>query len=313
VRVFSLITKKQIAHIDVHGCFRTDEGAFDAVDQIALFANPSEQNSVRLINPNARPVDAAPFVTLISTIANKEPAEEAVEHADSHSAVSRHMFNILTQINFDGSHGTVNAAGGIEQAVYSRQTGLFYIAIPDNGTGSGDGFVATVDPRSGGDFGTVHTYALTAGSCPGGPTGAALGPNHALLLGCGGASAAGGQVVINDITALTTSPIPGANETILPDTSQSCDEVAYDAGSGHYGGACQAAGAPPGNFSALIDDAHTKTFDLKIPNSQASGAHSIAADAINAQFWMPKIGGDCGAGLACVAVYAGDDSDARGD
>lgn len=317
VRVFDLNTNEQIAHINVHGCFRTDEGAGDPVDQVALFANPGELNSVRQVDPHASAVDSSPFITLISAVPDKEPASEAVEHANSNSAVSQKSFNILAQINFDGSNGTVNASGGIEQAVYSRQTGLFYIAIPDNTpAGTGDGFIATVDPRPGNAFGTVHTYALTAGTCPGGPAGAALGPNHELLLGCGGASDAGGQVVINDIRSLTTTPIPAANETVIPDGSQGCDEVWYDAGSGHFGGACMTTSSA---FNLVVDDAHTKAFDVVLPG--ANGAHSITGDSVNANFWMPMLGGACGtkpapapAGTpqACVAIFGGDDTDAAG-
>jgi hypothetical protein len=301
VRVFSLITKEQIAHIDVHGCFRTDEGAFDAVDQVALFANPSEQSSVRNIDRHAQNVDRAPFITLISAIQN---GDEGRSEWDGGSG--RSDFRILTQIDFDGSNGTVNATGGIEQAVYSRQTGLFYISIPANAqSGPGaDGYVATVDARSGASFGTVATYALQSGSCPGGPTGAALGPNHELLLGCGGG---GGEVVVDvsNIAASTASP------TILADGATSCDEVAYDAGSGHFGGACMSNTAPPGTFDLLVNDAHTGQFDVQLAG--ASGAHSVAADSTNAQFWMPMYQGACGTGIACVAVYSGDGSDAQGD
>jgi hypothetical protein len=40
-----------------------------------------------------------------------------------------------------------------------------------------------------------------------------------------------------------------------------------------------------------------------------SGAHSIAADSVNEEFWVPKFGGDCGTGVACVAVYGPTNSD----
>jgi hypothetical protein len=310
VRVFDLITKQQIAHINVHGCFRTDEGAFDPVDQVALYANPAELNSVRQVDPHATAVDSSPFITLISTVPDEQPAGEAVEHANSNSAVSQKSFKILTQINFNGSNGTVNANGGIEQAVYSRQTGLFYIAIPARLDSSGnpidDGYVATVDPRSGNTFGQVTTFPLKAGSCNGGPAGAALGPNHELLLGCGGPPANGEVVVDISNLAVTTAASP----TILADGSQGCDEVAYDAGSGHFGGACMNSPSPA--FNLLVNDAHTLTFDTALPG--AIGAHSIAADSINANFWMPMVGGACGSATqACVAVYAGNDTDAQGD
>jgi hypothetical protein len=297
VRVFSLITRRQIDHINVHGCFRTDEGAFDPVDQIALWANPSEKPLPG--NPRARRLNNSPFITLIST----GPSNGDRDHRwgdDGHRG-DRH--EILKQINFNGNNGTPMANGGIEQAVYSRQTGLFYIAVPGNSTNP-DGFVTTVDPRHG-HFGEVHTYALPSNSCDGGPAGAALGPNYELLLGCGGF---GGEVVVRDIRTLA-SPI--TNATILPDGSSSCDEVAYDAGSGHFGGACFT--TAPGQFDVLVNDARSLQFDVNIPNTQASGAHSIAADSVNEQFWVPKFGGDCGNGVDCVAVYHPTASDDFGD
>jgi hypothetical protein len=303
VRVFSLITRRQIDHINVHGCFRTDEGAFDPVDQIALWANPSDQNSVRLIDPHARAVDRSPFITLISTRPGDRDGDRDHRWGDDDHRGGHH--EILKQINFDGTNGTVMASGGIEQAVYSRQTGLFYIAVPANaasGPGS-DGWVTVIDPRPG-HFGEVTNYALKTGSCDGGPAGAALGPNHELLLGCGGF---GGEVVV-DISNLAAST---ASPTILPDGSSSCDEVAYDGGSGHFGGACFT--VAPGQFEVLINDARPLQFDVNVPNSRASGAHSIAADSVNDEFWVPKFGGDCGTGVACVAVYHPAASDDFGD
>lgn len=328
VRVFSLITKKQIAHINTRGCFRTDEGDHDPVDQVALIANPSEKGSVAAIDPHSHPVDHAPFITLISTVPNFNGDEQDSDRGGDHDGDwggdqdnwggdqdqdGGVQFKILKQINFDGTNGTVDATGGIEQAAYSRQTGLFYIAVPANnvpgtvGTQSADGFVTVVDPRPG-HLNVVANLALKSGSCPGGPTGAALGPNHQLLLGCGGASPAGGMVVV---TISNTAPFAStASPTIIADGSQSCDEVSYDAGSGHYGGACMSSTTPPGQFALLVDDARTSPPQFDVQLGAASGAHSIAADSINEQFWMPKVGGDCGsATTACVAVYSGDDSD----
>ena len=301
VRVFSLITRRQTDHINLHGCFRTDEGAFDAVDQVALFANPSEKPLPG--NFRARALNNSPFISLISTRSGDDENgdDRHFDGGDSHH-------RILKQINFDGTNGTVAARGGIEQAVYSRHTGLFYIAVPADPTNltNTDGWVTTVDPRRG-HFGEVHNYALKNGSCSGGPAGAALGPNHELLLGCGGGSPVAGELVV-DITNLAAST---ANPTVLADGSNSCDEVAYDAGSGHFGGACFT--TAPGQFSVLVNDARPPQFDVNI-GTPTSGAHSIAADSVNEEFWVPKFGGDCGkdAGnnpLSCVAVYGPTASD----
>lgn len=279
VRVFSLVTGRQIDHINDHGCFRTDEGVFDPVDQVALFANPSEKGSVAALDPHARrPLDNSPFITLISTRSNGIEGD----HSNGHG----NHFRILKQINFDGNHGTVDADGGIEQAVYSRRTGYIYIAIPGTSENP-DGYVTVVDPRPG-HLDVVGNYALKAGSCPGGPAGAALGPNYELLLGCGGASPNPGEVVVNTFS-LARLAHSTANPIILADGSESCDEVAYDAETGHFGGACFT--SKPGLFNLLVNDAHTvvsnptSAFDTAIP--VAYGAHSIAADSVTGTFWMP--------------------------
>jgi len=298
VRVFSLLTRQQTDHINVHGCFRTDEGAFDPVDQVALFANPSEQPTVAAINHNARAVAHSSFITLISTVANGDGDEHANEGHGHHK--------ILKQINFDGKNGTINANAGIEQAVYVRQTGKFYIAIPGTLEDGDDGFLAVVDP--------VALEVVANIPLPGcAPTGNALGPNETLILGCGPAHA----YDIKTGTLTTITGAPGA---------PACDEVAYDAGSGHFGSACITF-TSAGKFDLLLSDAHTLTFDADLGgappagvNAGASGAHSVTADSETATFWLPayqppnQASGPCsGPDHACVAVYGGDQSDASGD
>jgi hypothetical protein len=284
VRVFDLISRQQTDHINVGGCFRTDEGAFDPVDQVAIFANPSEQSSVQAVDHNATAVDHSPFVTLIST----------------HPVAAGQHHKILKQINFDGTHGTVLADQGVEQPVYSEKTGLFYVAIPGTSTNP-SGYVAVVDPRhdgdsDGDDIHVVTNFKLT-NNCA--PNGAAIGPDNELFLAC---SSAAEQVIdLRDGHLIAT----------LAGTSGGCDEGAYNAGDNSFYGACTDSNSPP--FDNLdISDADPPKFDAAI-NVGAPGAHSIAADPVTVTEWMPMFGGACGAGVACVAVYGstgGDDASA---
>lgn len=283
VRVFDLISRQQTDHINLGGCFRTDEGAFDPADQVAVFANPSEQPLAG--NPNAKPLNNAPFITLIST----KPV-----------AVGQHH-KILKQIDFDGTHGTMNADGGIEQAVYSRDTGLFYIAVPGNSANPTGGYVAVVDPRHDGDndgddnIRVVRNFAVS--NCS--PNGAALGPNKELLLGC-----SGGPEQVIDIR-------DGHVIKVLTGTTGGCDEVAYNAGDNSFYGACTDSNTPP--FDNIdVSDANHPAFDAAIKVG-ATGAHSIASDPVTATEWDPMFGGACGAGVACVATYGstGGDDPAR--
>jgi hypothetical protein len=291
VRVFNLISRQQTDHINIGGCFRTDEGAFDPADQVAIFANPSEQSSVQAINHNATAVAHSPFVTLIST----HPVAPGEHH------------KILKQINFDGTNGTVLADMGIEQAVYSPDTGLFYVAIPGTSTNA-SGYVAVIDPRHdgddndhgkdndhghGNDIHVVTNFKLT-NNCA--PNGAAVGPDNQLFLAC---SAGPEQVV--DIRN-------GHLIALLTGTTGGCDEGAFNAGDNSYYGACTDSNSPPTD-NLDVSDAQPPKFDVAI-STGATGAHSVAADRVTVTEWMPMFGGACGAGVACVVVYGstgGDD------
>jgi hypothetical protein len=275
VRVFNIITGQQTDHINVGGCFRTDEGAFDPEDQVALFANPSDQPLSG--NANAKALNNAGFITLISTV--------PVGPGDHHK--------ILKQINFDGTHGTVKADLGIEQAVYSHKTGMFYIAIPGTSTNP-NGYVAVVDPRGDADDIRVVTNFALSGNCA--PNGAALGPDDELYLGC---SAAAQQVM--DIRS-------GHLIKSLTGTAGGCDEVAFNAGDDHFVGACTDTNTAPPADNLDISDADPAMLDAQI-NTGAPGAHSITADPVTVTDWMPMFQGACGTGTACVAIYGSSGGD----
>jgi hypothetical protein len=282
VRVFNIATHQQTDHIDIGGCFRTDEGAFDPDHQIALFANPSEQP----IPASTKALNQSPFITLIST----RPVAPGQHH------------KILKQINFDGTRGTVLANGGIEQPVYSKKTGLFYIAIPGNSAAPSDGFVAVVDPSDRDDIKVVDNFALK--NCS--PNGAALGPDFELFLGCG----AGPQQVIDIRKGKLIKTIAG--------TTGGCDEVAFNAGDDHFAGACTDSNAD-GSDNIDISDADPVKFDQAI-NSRTKGAHSIAADPVTVADFLPAAagtgpnpGGLCG-DTPCILIFgspSGDDPSAR--
>ena len=301
VRVFDLVSRQQTDHINVHGCFRTDEGAFDPVDQIALFANPSELGSLQGVATGFTAVDHAAFVTLIST----RPQVGGPTTKDAHK--------ILKQIDFDGTNGTVLADMGIEQAVYSPKTGLFYIMIP--GTSSNpSGFITVIDPRSDGDDGddnnqgdedgggihVVRNIALTGGCAP---NGAALGPNFELGVFCSSAS-----IQVIDIRT-------GELIRVISQTSGGCDEGSFNAGDNHFAGACTD-GAKQDNIDVI--DAKPAQFDMSATTG-AAGAHSIAADPVTVSFWQPaaaaaaapspNVNSKCGAN-PCVLIWkstGGDD------
>jgi len=280
VRVFNLVSQQQTDHINIHGCFRTDEGAFDPVDQLALFANPSETT---IPSPHAtHPLNDSPFITLISTI----PQTGGPATHDAHK--------IVKQINFDGTHGTVNANGGIEQPVYVPATGLFYIAVPGNLAAPDDGWITVVDPRGDADDIRVVRNIPTPGC---NPHGLAVGLHTELFLGCN----TGPEEIMDARTGFIRAK--------LTQTGGGCDEVTFNAGDNSFFGACST--GAPGQFGFDQVDARPIEVDqAKVPT--APGAHSIAADPVTVTTWIPAFGGAaCGAGTACVAIYGSSGGDDR--
>ena len=193
-----------------------------------LIANPSEQFIGK--------ASSAPFITLISSA----PQLPGVHHP------------ILKKIIFDGTNGTPNAIGGIEQPAWSPLTGLFYIAIPQNGPADtgGNGAVAVVDPVA---LKVVNVFSLKG--CA--PNGAAMGPNYELYLGCSGPTQ-----VIDIRTGATLSTIPQIT---------GCDEVYYNAGDNTFGGGCASA------LGIVNNNTNPASFIQKI----AGITHSAYADSLS--------------------------------
>jgi hypothetical protein len=168
---------------------RADELCYDPDDGIVLIANPSS-------NPD--------FVTFIST----------------------HNYKVLGHIVLDGTGGTPNATGGIEQCQYSPRTGKFYINVPRatvKGFSTPQDLVLQIDPVSETILQTVNLTTQAPGCV--GITGMALGPDHQIAIACGGTN----SVVISEKFSSNTTPqvysLPG--ET-------GADEIWYNPGDNHY-------------------------------------------------------------------------------
>jgi hypothetical protein len=280
VRVFDVVSEQQTDHINTGGCFRSDEMAFDPVDQIFIVANPTEQPVPIGKNGTVQ----APFVTLIST----KPVAPGAHH------------QILAKIQFDGTNNTPNANGGIEQSVWSPITGLFYIAVPANSTNLPNGAVAVIDPRNTSSLGVSAVFPLTNGCSP---NGAALNSkgdqdtnanDDLLFLGCSG----GPTQVINIHTGqLVGAPITQANGA----TTGGCDEVAYNSAANQFVGACTNSAGPPPDYLDVVNVGPPPSFVSA--SVMGVGAHSVTADfVLNADF-APANGTTCGTGVSCVLEY----------
>jgi hypothetical protein len=244
---------------------RADELCFDSKDGIILIANDASSPS--------------PFVTFISSTG----------------------FNVLGHIVMDGTKGTPNATGGIEQCQWSKRTGKFYINVPNPASNADNGVVLQIDPVSR----TIEKTFSLAGSGCGGNNGMALGPFPQAALGC--TNLGPNSVVIN----LNSGAIIG---TLAGEAG--ADENWYNPGDNHYffgnGNHLTAVGGSPAPTVGVVD-ATGKRPDLSV--TSAVGSHSVAADPVKNQVYVPinsnpaqgGASGICGANggsntTGCIAV-----------
>jgi hypothetical protein len=244
IKVIDIATKSFITTISTGGQFRVDEMANDPRDHILAAAN------------NA---DTPPFVTLFDTQAK----------------------TIKGKMIFDTKPGDANvdAQNGIEQPQWSRETGLFYISVPQVGPKDSIGGVSVIDPLT---MKVIRT--LLVSNCS--PAGLALGPRHEALLGC---SAAFGtpqttQSLIIDITS-TSDALDAAVVASVPIGGS--DEVWFDKGTQHYFLAARSNLDSNGNADPILGSIDARTHTLDPPRSTSTTAHSVAADKNSHLVFVP--------------------------
>jgi hypothetical protein len=239
MKVIDIAQRKITYIIPTHGTMRVDEMAYDPRDHLVAAANDA---------------DTPPFITFFDT--------------NTHTVVGK--------VTFDGTNGTPDATGGIEQTQWSPQTGMLYTSVPQIGANVANGGVAVTDPRT---MKVVAIYPVQ--NCS--PAGLALGPLHQALLGC---SASFGmspnlitQTVVIDITngnIVKTLPQIGGN-----------DEVWYDRGSNHYylGASKNVDNTGKAMPELGFVDGGTNMFDGSVATSTT--AHSVAASELNRHVFVP--------------------------
>lgn len=238
VKIIDLASKTIVDTISTGGSFRADEMAWDRRDHIFVVANDA---------------DTPPYLTFIDT--------------DTHK--------VLGKLNIDGTNGTPNATGGIEQPQWSPQTGMIYLSVPQVGSNPGDGGVAVINPRT---MKGVAVYPDT--NCT--PTGLALGPHRQALLGCsvstGTAPNVVTQTLVIDITngdIMATIPIGGS------------DEVWYDRGSNQYYLGARANKDNNGNASPILGVVDASSFAVDPSPATSTTSHSVAADSFSLKVFVP--------------------------
>lgn len=223
----------------------------------------------------ANDADSPPFVTFIST----RPG-----HA------------ILKQFAFP------EATNGIEQSQWSPDTGLFYLNLPEvapNGPATGEGQVVVFDPRR-----LQIVRRFTTRQCD--AAGMALGPDEQALLGCQGSTSSG-------VTLPNESQIISLRDgRVVATIGQvgGSDQVWFNPGDRHY---YLAARFNTGGPVLGVIDADEPRFDNNAPTT--TNSHSVAADPVFNQVFVPLQAGAAQCPNGCVAIYRAPslDADDRGD
>jgi hypothetical protein len=216
---------------------RADELCHDANDGIILIANDASSPS--------------PFVTFISSTS----------------------FNVLGHIVMDGTKGTPNAIGGIEQCQWSPKTRKFYLNVPNPAVVPDNGVVLQIDPMS---ERIEQTFSLAGSDCDGN-AGMALGPFPQALLGCGNGGPS--SVVINLNSGAIIGKLAG---------EAGADEVWFNPGDNHYflgsGSHLSAVGGAAAPILGVVDSSGKRP---DFSPSTAVGSHSVAADPVANQVYVP--------------------------
>jgi hypothetical protein len=243
-------------------------------------------------------------------VANDDPEDNFL------TFVSTESYRILKKIKLDGTdpngdidltpspgRGAKVAADGIEQCKFNPRTGNYYLAIPATKvtkgatTTAGPGVVLVISREH---FRVENTITIDPATGCTGPQGLAIGPDHEILLGCGQPSP--NSLIINEHQhGLATS----ANSKVLANSGEA-DEVWYNPGDNQYFIA-QTNQKPLGQLG-VVDP----SGQIDAPAATATGSHSVAADMLTNQVYVPGNRSAttlCGSANGCIAVFTAANDD----
>jgi hypothetical protein len=214
--------------------------------------------------------------------------------------VSSTSHTILKQIKMDGNNGTPQATNGIEQCQWDRRTGKFYLNIPQvggtPGTNDTPGVVLQIDPVS---EEIENTFLLASTDCRGNQ-GMAIGPDHQILLGCSNSGT--DSVIIDERNGDVVVALPGESGS---------DEVWYSPGDNHYflANGNHQTGATLTPQLGVVDPMASEDTNEDSSATSALGAHSVAADPLKNQVYVPVNNKTSGGALSGICgAHGGDDS-----
>jgi hypothetical protein len=212
------------------------------------------------------------------------------------SLISTTSYTVVGKIVFDGTNGAPKSTNGAEQCQWSPRTGKFYITIPGiENPDNGHGVVAVINPHS---KKVETTFDIPLANCDT-PQGMAVGPDHAILVGCNGSRSPNkSSVIIDERNGHILATV--ANES-------GPDEVWFNPGNGHYFLARSAAFG--GEQKLGIIDAESMVADTDISIGPAGkNAHSVAADLVTNKTFLPVPGAVGGTDNVCSKAGGSDAS-----
>jgi hypothetical protein len=276
VVVFDYKTGNLITTVSTGGLYRADELCFSPQDGVVFVANDEGGDN---------------FGTFIDIKTHK----------------------VIQTMKFDGTDPDANHITGIglEQCQYNPRDGKIYFNIPDSVPSGGTGGV----PPGGGHtvrFAPTSTKPLhyhietdftNADIIACGPAGLAVGPANQLALGCGG----NGGLIISDLNGKKVVTFSGLG---------SIDEDWYNPGNNHYYFANSTPGSLLAGDAGNLGDTPCTGAGCPVVDTSvntASGSHSVAADSVSNNVFVPIKAGSAGSGTACgssasigcIAIYHG--------
>jgi len=199
------------------------------------------------------------------------------------------LISTRTPYSLRGRVALPRASSGLEQPVWDSRTSRVYITIPELDGKLRRGGVAEIDPRA-----TRLLRTMTVERCM--PAGLALGPGGRLLLGCSDDGVAAGFPARSMLLDAGSGQVRASFDKV-----GGSDEVWYDPHSRRYE---LAAVANPGGPVLGLIDARAGRWIGNVPTGY--GAHSVAADPVSGQIYVPIAAGDRNCPSGCIAVFGRD-------
>ncbi|HLH98087.1 MAG TPA: hypothetical protein VKW08_23525 [Xanthobacteraceae bacterium] len=178
---------------------------------------------------------------------------------------SSETYQMLGKITFKGKDPAAKniIANGIEQCKYNPRIGAFFLNLPATMDSKGNplpGVTLQISARAPFRVEKVFTFETSLGC---GPTGLAIGPGHQMLLGCSGTN----SLIIDDRDGSILTFLGG----------ETSDEAWYNPGDNTY---------------FLADDLKLGSVDAAtgaedVTTVTATGSHSVAADMLKNQIYIP--------------------------